>query len=186
MEESESGEDAAPVKVSVDKEALQKQIDERDYNMALHFTKKLIVPLDPQSKARAFALKKPSSSSKSSDRVELMVSFHGNMAALYSLNTAKQDEDEEEEKKQQFKVKQTYGELECHKQGVRGVAVAPNDQVFATNSFDSVKVWSVDLFMYAQRNNLQIQAKQSLEEQNVLSMAILPGNKYMVLGTKEG
>ena len=64
--------------------------------------------------------------------------------------------------------------------------MASNDQVFATNSFDSVKVWTVDLYRYSQKNSLQIQAKLSLEEPNVLSMAILPGNKYMVLGTKTG
>ena len=64
--------------------------------------------------------------------------------------------------------------------------MSSNDSLFATNSFDSVKVWSVDLFMYSQKNNLEVQCKQSLEEQNVLSMTILPGNKFMVLGTKEG
>lgn len=112
--------------------------------MALHFTKKLTVPLETSSKARAFTLKKTSSSKK--DKIEVVVSFHGNSVALYSISMK---QDEEEEEKKQFSLKQTYGDLECHKQGVRGVAVSPNDQVFATNSFDSVKVWSVDLFMYA-------------------------------------
>ena len=64
--------------------------------------------------------------------------------------------------------------------------MSANDSMFATNSFDSVKVWSVDLFMYSQKNNLEVQCKQSLAEQNVLSMCILPGNKFIVLGTKEG
>lgn len=63
--------------------------------MALHFTKKVTVPLDPTSKARSFALKKASSSKK--DKVEVVVSFHGNTVALYSLST--KSEEEEEEKK---------------------------------------------------------------------------------------
>lgn len=58
--------------------------------------------------------------------------------------------------------------------------------MFATSSFDSVKVWSVDLYRYAQQNSLQIQPKLNLDEAGILSMAILPGNKYMVLGTKSG
>lgn len=33
---------------------------------------------------------------------------------------------------------------------------------------------------------LQVECKQSVEEVNVLSMAILPGDKFIVLGTKEG
>ena len=144
--QEESDEAAAPIKRSVDKAALQKSIDDRDYNMALHFAKKLTVPLEPSSKARAFTVYKKSSSSK----VDVIVSFHGNSLALYSIETEK----DEETKEAQFQVKQTYGQMECHKQPVRGVCVSANDQVFATNSFDSVKVWTVDLFMYSQRNNL--------------------------------
>ena len=37
----------APIKRTVDKVKLQTMIDEGDYNMALHFTKKLSVTLDP-------------------------------------------------------------------------------------------------------------------------------------------
>ena len=117
--------------------------------MALHFTRRLTVPLDPSSKARAFTTVKKQSQSE----FDLLVSFHGNKVAKYQISAKKNTE---EEKKQNFDLKQTYGVLDCHKQGVRGVYISSNDQVFATNSLDSVKVWSVDLFMYSQRNNLQI------------------------------
>ena len=148
--------------------------------MALHFTKKLTMVLDPSSKARAFvALKNQSNKEK----FDLFVAMHGNSVFQYRVSMAKKNE-EEENKEADFSLKQTFGQIECHKQGVRGVTVAANDQMFATNSFDSVKVWSVDLFMYSQRNSLSILAKQSIEEANVVSMAILPGNKYIVLGTK--
>ena len=43
------------MKKSVDKAALQEQISSRDYNMALHFSKRLTMALDPSSKARSFA-----------------------------------------------------------------------------------------------------------------------------------
>ena len=64
--------------------------------------------------------------------------------------------------------------------------MAANDSLFATNSFDSVKVWQVDLQQYSKTNKIDVQCKSSIEEQNVLSMAILPGQKLVVLGTKEG
>ena len=66
---------------------------------------------------------------------------------------------------------------------IRGVVMSATDNLFATNSFDSVKVWNVDL---AAGEGLQIECKQTLDETNVMSMAMLPGNKYIVLGTKEG
>lgn len=50
----ELGKPSEPIKRSVDKAALERSIEERDYNMALHFTRRLTVPLDPSSKARAF------------------------------------------------------------------------------------------------------------------------------------
>lgn len=34
--------------------------------------------------------------------------------------------------------------------------MSANDQLFATNSFDSVKVWTVDLFQYSQKQNIEV------------------------------
>jgi U3 small nucleolar RNA-associated protein 12 len=84
------------------------------------------------------------------------------------------------------KIESTYGELECHKMDIRGIVISATDNMFATNSFDSVKVWSVELNANLEDGGLDIDCKQTLEETNVLSMAMLPGNKYLVLGTKEG
>ena len=64
--------------------------------------------------------------------------------------------------------------------------MSANDSLFATNSFDSVKVWQVDLQQYSKTNKIDVHCKSSIDEQNILSMAILPGNKLIVLGTKEG
>jgi len=43
------------------------------------------------------------------------------------------------------KVECVYGELPSHKMEIRGVTMSTTDNYFATNSFDSVKVWNVDL-----------------------------------------
>jgi len=48
--------------------------------MALHFSRKLVVPLDPSSKARSFALTKQSEA-----KCEVVVSYHGNMLTKYSI-----------------------------------------------------------------------------------------------------
>lgn len=47
-------------------------------------------------------------------------------------------------------------------------------------------MWQVDLFASHQNGNFQVHPKQSLAENNVLTVAILPGNRYLVFGTKEG
>ena len=39
---------------------------------------------------------------------------------------------------------------------IRGVSISPNDSIFATHSFDSLKVWSVDLFQSNQKGELTI------------------------------
>ena len=77
-----------------------------------------------------------------------------------------------------------YGEIESHKLPIRGVQMSENDGILATYSFDSVKVWKID-FM-AQQEQLKLSCSHSFDQQNVLSLVILPGNKYVVMGTKEG
>lgn len=75
--------------------------------MALHFTRRLIVPLEPSSKARAFTILRKNSN----DKFDILVAFHGNSIAKYSI-TAKKDTggDEEEEKEgEKFSLKQTFG-----------------------------------------------------------------------------
>ena len=114
--------------------------------MALHFTRRLTVALDPSSKVRSFAISKKSGSADSN--LEMFVAMHANTICKYSVSTTKKNEEESKEDGGAVSLKQSFGQIECHRQGVRGVVVSANDQLFATNSFDSVKVWSVDLFMY--------------------------------------
>ena len=112
--------------------------------------------------------------------MKICVTFASNQALQYAVQM------EAGEASEVAKVECVYGELPSHKMEVRGVAMSATDNYFATNSFDSVKVWNVDLHTAQSGNGLNIECKQSLEEPNVLSMAILPGNKYLCLGTKDG
>ena len=57
--------------------------------MALHFGKRVTMALDPNSKARAFAIGK-----RKSEKLELIFSYHGNTMMKYSVS-AKKHEDEE-------------------------------------------------------------------------------------------
>ena len=79
--------------------------------MALHFTKKLTMVLDPSSKARAFVALKNQSSK---DKFDLFVAMHGNSVFQYRVSMAKKNE-EEESKEADFSLKQTFGQIECHK-----------------------------------------------------------------------
>lgn len=53
-----------------------------------------------------------------------------------------------------------------------------------THSFDSVNIWSLDF--NANKNTMDILFKQQIVEENILTVLILPANKYIVLGTKDG
>lgn len=105
------------------------------------------------------------------------MTFSSNQALLYTVQL--------EETEDLAKVDCVYGEMTSHKQEIRGVVMSSTDRLFATNSFDSVKIWQVDL---APQNHTgyQIECKSSLDEMNVMTMAMLPGDKYLVLGTREG
>lgn len=46
--------------------------------------------------------------------------------------------------------------MSAHQMAIRGVAVSPNDAIFATHSFDCLKVWTVDLYMSNQKGDLTI------------------------------
>ena len=100
----------------------------------------------------------------------------------YNLKT---EEQALQEGKSPFKQSTLVGEqLGCHAGPVRGVVISGNDYLMATFSFDSVKVWQINFS--AQNESLDITFKQNIDILNVLSMLILPGNKFLVLGTKEG
>lgn len=87
--EMEEQDDEAPVKRTVDKEQLQKKIDEGDYNVALHFSKKLSVTLDPQSKAKSFVTLQ-----NSNEKMDLLVSYHSNSIMQYAVEIKKQKKEE--------------------------------------------------------------------------------------------
>ena len=57
--------------------------------MALHFTRRLNVPLDPTSKARSFAVVKKSSNNK----FDVLLAFHGNSITKYSISAQKNEEE---------------------------------------------------------------------------------------------
>ena len=67
---------------------------------------------------------------------------------------------------------------------MRGVALSQNDYLLATFSFDCVNLWQIDFS--ALNNSMNIAFKASIDIVNVLSVLIMPGNKYIVMATKEG
>ena len=138
-----------------------------DYDITLHFSKKGVIELQ--------------------ERVRSAISFYNNDAAeiylsMGSLNQIfqyKLDLKGGESKK----VKAIGGD-HCHAGPIRGVVISNNDYLMASFSFDSVKLWSIDF--NSNQKSLEIKLKQSIKVANVLSLLILPGNKYLVLATKEG
>lgn len=59
-----------------------------------------------------------------------------------------------------------------------------NDYMMVTSSFDSLNIWSIDF--NASKNSLHVDLKQNIVQANILSVLILPGNKYVLMGSKDG
>ena len=156
-----------------EKSDLEKKIEQRDYEFSIHFSKKTTWVVDPQTKARSFTI-------IPGKQMGCIVAFHNNHCIQYDLKL------ESDEQQSNLKELKTIGEMSAHQMAIRGVVVSPNDAIFATHSFDCLKVWTVDLYMSNQKGDLTVACRQSLAETNILSATILPGNKYIVLGSKAG
>ena len=118
----------------VDKDELQKKIEQRSYEFSIHFSKQTTWVVDPMNKARSFTI-------LPGKVFGCMVAFHNNHCVQYDF---KLDSDEQQSNLKELK---TLGEMSAHQMAIRGVVVSPNDAIFATHSFDSLKVWTVDLYM---------------------------------------
>ena len=64
------------------------------------------------------------------------------------------------------------------------MALSGNDYLMVTSSFDSLNIWSIDF--NASKNSLHLGLKQNIAQSNILSVLILPGNKYVLMGAKDG
>ena len=74
--------------------------------------------------------------------------------------------------------------MESHKLPIRSVVLSENDGLMATSSFDCVKLWAVDFS--SQNKHLKLRCSHNIDIVNALSILIVTGNKYIVIGTKEG
>jgi WD40 repeat protein len=126
-----------------DKEELQSKIAHKDYDLAIHFRKSAVWVVDAVNKARSFAI-------LPGKNFDCVVAFHNNRCVHYELKLEQTDN---------LKHLATIGEMQTHQMAIRGVAVSPNDALFATHSMDCIKVWTVDLFESNQSGELTIQCR---------------------------
>lgn len=79
---SEASDDSLPIKKSIDKTKLNQLIENRTYDMTLHFTRKQTVPLaEPTgSKAKSFVV------GRDDKDISLIVSYHSNTCNQYLIN----------------------------------------------------------------------------------------------------
>lgn len=138
--------DDMPARKSVDKAKLAQMVEDGSYDITLHFSRKLAIPLAETtgSKAKSFVVLRSDEKS-----MRVVVTFHSNTALEYEV-------DLKAGKVDPFVQKTEFGQLTSHRTPIRGVTISANDQLFTTNSFDSVKVWTCDLFQYSQKNNIEI------------------------------
>lgn len=63
--------------------------------------------------------------------------------------------------------------------------MSQNDYLMASYSYDCINVWQIDFS--ASHKHLKVGFKAHIDSViNVLTLLILPGNKFLVMGTKEG
>ena len=124
--------------VKVDKEEISEKISKRDYDFSVHFSHEFATVVEAEHKTRAFAVLSNS---------ECIVALHNNRCLHYKLAA------------ETSKCVALLGELATHQMAIRGVEVSPSDNLFVTHSFDSVKVWSVDLFRSNQTGDLTIDCR---------------------------
>jgi hypothetical protein len=84
----------------------------------------------------------------SKDNLQCMVAFHNNRCVQYELDL-----------EHGHKEKSVLGSLTTHEMAIRGVAISPSDSIFATHSFDCLKVWSVDLYQSNKKGELTIECR---------------------------
>ena len=130
----EANQEVEETKQMPDKSELECRIEKRDYEFSIHFSKKTTWVVDTQTKARSFTI-------IPGKQMGCIVAFHNNHCIQYEL---KLDSDEQQSNLKELK---TIGDMSAHQLAIRGVVVSPNDAIFATHSFDCLKVWTVDLYM---------------------------------------
>jgi U3 small nucleolar RNA-associated protein 12 len=164
-----------PKEVKMDKSKLKAKLQEKDYDLSIHLSSKAVFELETASKARSYAIIE--SSKKHAVKIYLAI---GNKNQVLKVRFDMKKEDNQF--KQQLSIGKTFG---CHSGPVRGVVVSQNDYMMATYSFDSVMVWQID-FSFSTGTLTTVLKAQIDTVLNVLSLLILPGNRYLVMGTKEG
>ena len=122
------------------------RIEARDYEFSLHFKKLTTWVVDPDTKARSFTI-------LPGKNLECIIAFHNNRCIQYKLTIEAVNE------QQNLKELITYGDINSHQLAIRGVAISPNDAIFATHSFDCIKVWSVDLYMSNKKGDLTVSCR---------------------------
>ena len=179
-EDADEVDDDAIPSIKIDKEELQKLIDTNSYDLGLHFSKRLAFDLDQKSKARSF-FGIPMKTKAQNTVLKIFVAFHSNQVVQYRYEPTKKVGEKELNVPE---IEKVFGAMESHKLPIRGVQIAENDGILATHSFDCVKIWKIDFS--AQQEELKLQCSHSIDQINVTAVLILPGNKYILLGTKEG
>ena len=144
--------------------------------MTYHFRQEGVLDVDPANKLTSLV-----NINKNKEVRLYMASPTQNLVIAY---TFEYKEDGDKKFKQTQKLGGPGGANGCHAGPIRGVTISQNDYMMVTNSFDSVSVWQLDF--NAHKNTMGVILKQSITEENVLATLILPGNKFVLLGTRHG
>ena len=137
-----------------------------DYDLSLHFRQEDQLEIDPTNKLTSFVVL------SHKKQLQLFLA-QPSMNRVLCYHYQKDDG---------FKSKPKLNDS-GHCGSVRGVIISQNDRMMITTSFDKVNIWNID---FKAHSSLDVTLKSSFEESSILSCLILPGNKYVLMGSREG
>lgn len=156
-------------KASVKEKVVSKEFDVK-YMFSLILTQAL------GSKARAFVLWKKGGVPEA-EALRALIGYSTNLLELWSIKEEKQEPSLEQKitKKVLMEKIQEVGWW-GHRTPIRVCAVSSNDRLLVTSSGEATKVWNV----------ASLKCTKSVSLENVTCGTFVPGEKLVVLGSKEG
>lgn len=133
------------------------------------------------NKARNFAYFKKEMTSTPEYR--LIIGMNTNTLELWNIQVTKKKVDELtiKEKSAESNIQVALEKIQSigwwgHQTPIRVCANSNNDQLLLTASTECIKIWNINSLLCTKTSNIE----------NVVSAVFLPGDKYVILGTKEG
>lgn len=115
QEADEAEEDDEVKEINIDKEQILEKFEKGQYDLSIHFSKRLAFEMNLQTKLRS-VITQQGKSKKDQQNIEIFAAFHSNQIHQFNYDLSLK-------KKENImpKLTKTFGELESHKLAIRSI-----------------------------------------------------------------